>query len=161
MNTLREELSVLIGKYGIRAIHEILTQRMESDYNYLKHIYEKKEVKQEVKEEETKEEVKNEVVEAPKGESKGEPKKFRDPKEIKAWQKEQEEKKKKENEEKGVNPKDLLTKENLQKWIVEEGRTFSYISREYVGCKDSEVSSIAKAFGIENTRKNIMIHGKK
>ena len=60
-----------------------------------------------------------------------------------------------------MNPKDLLTKENLQKWIVEEGRTFSYISREYVGCKDSEVSSIAKAFGIENTRKNIMIHGKK
>jgi hypothetical protein len=83
--------------------------------------------------------------------------KHRDPKEMKIWQKEQEDKKRKENEDKGINIKDLLTKENLKKWIEEEGRTYSYISREYVGCKDSEVSATAKAFGIENTRKNVLI----
>ena len=76
---------------------------------------------------------------------------------MKIWQKEQEDKKRKENEDKGINIKDLLTKENLKKWIEEEGRTYSYISREYVGCKDSEVSATAKAFGIENTRKNVLI----
>ena len=88
-------------------------------------------------------------------------KKFKDSKEQKIWQKEQEEKKRKENLVKGINPKDLLTKENLKKWIEEEGRTYSYIAREYTGCKDSEVSSAAKLYNIENTHKNVMITAKK
>jgi hypothetical protein len=72
-----------------------------------------------------------------------------------------EEKKKKENLEKNISIKDLLTKENLKKWIEDEGRTYSYIAREHVGCKDTEVSAAAKAFNIENTRKQVTIQAKK
>jgi len=133
---------------------------MKEDYEYLKTIFlneEKREIKKEVKvESEPIIEIKEE---APVAEVKE--KKFKDSKEQKVWQKEQEEKKLKENEVKGIKPKDLLTKENLKKWIEEEGRTYSYISREYVGCKDSEVSAAAKVLGIENTRKNLMIHNSK
>ena len=83
--------------------------------------------------------------------------KFRDPKEMKEWQKNEEEKKRKENEAKGIKKSDILTKENLKKWIEEDGRTFAYISREYVGCKDSEVSAAAKLFSIDTTRKNVTV----
>jgi len=80
--------------------------------------------------------------------------KWKDPKELKVWQKEQEEKKFLENKAKGIKKTDLLTKENLKKWLLEEGRTFSYISREYVGCKDTEVSAAAKLWGIKKPKKN-------
>lgn len=169
MSSLKDDLSMLIATYGIRDIHMALMSRMETDYHYLKKIMEKeekkvkpvevKEVKKEVKPIEVKEEV-NEVEtnEEVEDKDKDKDKKYRDPKEMKAWQKEQEENKRKENEAKGIKPKDLLTKENLQKWYGEEGRTFSYISREYVGCKDTEVSSAVKLYSIENTRKNIAVH---
>jgi hypothetical protein len=157
MTSLKEELNLLIAKYNIQNVNISLQARMKEDYEYLKSLYGKKEEPVKVKEEvkaEVKAEVKPEVKveEEVKKENK-----HRDPKEMKIWQKEQEDKKRKENEDKGINIKDLLTKENLKKWIEEEGRTYSYISREYVGCKDSEVSATAKAFGIENTRKNVLI----
>jgi len=160
MEGLTNELGLLISKYGIRDVNRALQSRMKEDYEYLKTIFlneEKREIKKEVKvESEPIIEIKEE---APVAEVKE--KKFKDSKEQKVWQKEQEEKKLKENEVKGIKPKDLLTKENLKKWIEEEGRTYSYISREYVGCKDSEVSAAAKVLGIENTRKNLMIHNSK
>jgi hypothetical protein len=64
-----------------------------------------------------------------------------------------EDKKRKELEEKGISPKTLLTKENLKKWIEEEGRTYSYIAREFIGCRDSEVSAAAKLWGIKKKNK--------
>lgn len=165
MEGLTNELSLLISKYGIRDVNRALQSRMKEDYEYLKTIFlkeEKREVKKEVKVESVEPESEPTIEireEAPITEVKE--KKFKDSKEQKVWQKEQEEKKLKENHAKGVKPKDLLTKENLKKWIEEEGRTYSYISREYVGCKDSEVSAAAKVLGIENTRKNLMIHNSK
>jgi glutamyl/glutaminyl-tRNA synthetase len=161
MEGLTNELGLLISKYGIRDVNRALQSRMKEDYEYLKTIFlkeEKREIKKETVEltSESTIEIKEE---APFPEVKE--KKFKDSKEQKVWQKEQEEKKLKENEKKGIKPKDLLTKENLKKWIEEEGRTYSYISREYVGCKDSEVSAAAKVLGIENTRKNLMIHNSK
>jgi len=173
MSSLKDDLAVLIGKYGMRDIHEALMNRMSVEYWYLKKLMEKdekkvkpvevKEVKKEVKPVEVKEEIvepKNEVEEnvETNEEVEDKEKKYRDQKEMKAWQKEQEEKKRKENEAKGIKPKDLLTKENLQKWYGEENRTFSYIAREYVGCKDTEVSAAVKLYNIENTRKNIAVH---
>ena len=147
-SSLKEDLAILIGKYGMRDIHEALMNRISVEYSYIKKIMENKvEAKVEAKVEENIIEVKE--------------KKFKDSKEQKIWQKEQEEKKRKENLVKGINPKDLLTKENLKKWIEEEGRTYSYIAREYTGCKDSEVSSAAKLYNIENTHKNVMITAKK
>jgi delta 1-pyrroline-5-carboxylate dehydrogenase len=153
---------MLIATYGIRDIHMALMSRMENDYHYLKKVMEKEEKK--VKPVEPKKEIveenileENVEVEEVKKEEEKE-KKYRDPKEMKVWQKEQEEKKRKENEAKGIKAKDLLTKENLQKWYGEEGRTFSYISREYVGCKDTEVSAAVKLYNIESTRKNLVVH---
>jgi hypothetical protein len=174
--SVSDDLNMLIGHYGLVEVHKALQKRMTDDYDYLKSLFEKKEVSKPVKTVQppsvepvsvapvsvppvSVEEVKNTVVQTIVEDS--EKKKFKDSKEQKLWQREMEEKKKKENLQKGISIKDLLTKENLKKWIEDEGRTYSYISREHVGCKDSEVSSAAKAFGIENTRKQIMIQGKK
>ena len=161
---MEDDLSTLIGAYGITAIHKALMNRMKDEYSYLKKIFEEKEkpVKEE-KEKPVKEEKEKPVVaEAPVAEAPvaEEVSKFRDPKEMKEWQRAEEDKKKKENESKGVKKETLLTKENLKKWIEEEGRTFCYISREYVGCKDSEVSAAAKLFGIDTTRKNVTVKNK-
>lgn len=82
-----------------------------------------------------------------------------DPKDLKKWQKEQEEKKKRELDAEGINPASLLTKENLQRWIVEEKKTYAAVAREYVGLPDSMVASAAKSFGIQSdtTKKRAMI----
>jgi hypothetical protein len=170
---MEDDLSTLIGAYGITAIHKALMNRMKDEYSYLKKIFEEKEkpVKEEKeKEKPIKEEkpVKDPVVPVITVTEVATPAavatkfveeitKFRDPKELKEWQRGQEELKKKENESKGIKKETLLTKENLKKWIEEEGRTFSYISREYVGCKDSEVSAAAKLFGIDTNRKNVTV----
>jgi len=82
-----------------------------------------------------------------------------DPKDLKKWQKEQEEKKKRELDAQNINPASLLTKENLQRWIVEEKKTYAAVAREYVGLPDSMVASAAKSFGIQSdtTKKRAMI----
>lgn len=164
---MEEEINTLIGKYGIIAVHSSIEHRIKEEYNYLKKIFEKKIVEpKSVKE--TRPETSEKPVETPTEEpvyseqnenTESTEKKFKDPKEMKKWQKEMEEKKRIEQEAKGIKPLELLTKENLQKWYGEEGRTFSYISREYVGCKDSEVSNAVKTFGITNTRKNVIVRG--
>ena len=86
-----------------------------------------------------------------------------DPKDLKKWQKEQEEKKKRELDAQGINPASLLTKENLQRWIVEEKKTYAAVAREYVGLPDSMVASSAKSFGIQSdtTRKRALIAASK
>ena len=162
-----EALNFVIGKFGYALVASTLHDRMKQDYTFMKKYFEEKKSK-EVKEAKPKKEVveqpKEEQVEQPKEEQVEQPKEeevepvIRTPKEIKVWQKEQEDKKRKEQESKGINPKELLTKENLQKWYAEEGRTFAYIAREYVGCKDSEVSHAVKLFDIESSRKNVMIY---
>ena len=157
-----EALNYVIGKFGYALVASTLHDRMKQDYAFMKKYFEEKKSKEpkEVKEAKPK----KEVVEQPKEEQVEQPKEeevepvIRTPKEIKVWQKEQEDKKRKEQESKGINPKELLTKENLQKWYAEEGRTFAYIAREYVGCKDSEVSHAVKLFDIESSRKNVMIY---
>jgi hypothetical protein len=167
--SVSDDLNMLIGHYGLVEVHKALQKRMSDDYEYLKTLFEKKDtpklvekVKQvePVPQVETTKEDKNTVVETVVEDS-SEKKKFKDSKEQKLWQREMEEKKRKENLEKNISIKDLLTKENLKKWIEDEGRTYSYIAREHVGCKDTEVSAAAKAFGIENTRKQVTIQAKK
>lgn len=128
---LEEEIYELIGTYGILSVHKVLEKHMKEEYKYIKKVLSKENT------------AVNITIE----------KVYRDPKEMKQWQKEQEEKKSKENENKGINPKDLLTKGNLKKWLEDEGRTYSYIAREYVGCKDIEVAAIAKLFGVKKIDK--------
>ena len=162
-----EALNFVIGKFGYALVASTLHDRMKQDYSFMKKYFEDKKVKTE-KEPKVKAVVEPEVVEAvvvepleAEVEPEVEEVKVRTPKEIKEWQKGEEDKKRKEQEAKGIKPKDLLTKENLQKWYGEEGRTFAYIARTYVGCKDTEVSSAVKLFGIETTRKNVMVYKKK
>ena len=177
---LNNELLSMIGRYGVESLHKALINRMKEDYSYLKKYFENKKEEPLLKEKESKifievlknseykdidnETVKNQVIvnEDSKNtnendekivEVKQDSKKFRNPKEVKEWQKVQEEKKYEENKAKGVLKKDLLTKENLKKWIEEDGRTYSYIAREYIGCKDIEVSAAAKLWGISKPKK--------
>ena len=76
--------------------------------------------------------------------------KFATPKEAKTWQKEQELKKKLELEESGVVPLSLLTKSNLEQWILKDSRTYAYIAREYVGLPEAVISETAKSFNIQS-----------
>jgi hypothetical protein len=75
---------------------------------------------------------------------------FRDPKDIKKWQKEQEDKKGAELRAAGINPVSLLTEANMRKWVVDEKKTFAAIAREYVGLSDGVIASEAKKYGLQS-----------
>lgn len=67
---------------------------------------------------------------------------------TRTWQLEQEQAKRTELDAQGISTGSLLTRENLQKWISEEQRTFAYVARMYVGCPEHQVKAAAKAFEI-------------
>ena len=52
----------------------------------------------------------------------------------------------------GINPRDQLTKENLQRWLG-EGKSLSQIAREEVGLRQEEVSAAAKKYGLKAQKK--------
>jgi hypothetical protein len=176
---MEEGLNQLLYTYGMQAVYVALEKRMKADYAFLKTVYADKQVTKPVPVEKVKE-VKVSIPSVEQTDSFTEveesnvvstnlsvdskevkEKKFRDPKEIKEWQRSEEEKKRVENEAKGLKKEQLLTKDNLKKWIEEENRTYCYISRTYVGCKDTEVSAAAKTYGITPTRKNVLVHTRK
>lgn len=74
-----------------------------------------------------------------------------DSKDLKKWQKEQELKKNAELVAAGQKPEDLLTADNLRKWIVDDKRTYAYVAREHVGLPEAQVSAAAKKHGIKST----------
>lgn len=75
---------------------------------------------------------------------------FRDPKEMKEYQRIAVESKRKENEAAGLEPSNFLTKENLKKWIEDEGQTYAWVAREKAGCPETQVSATAKMMGIKS-----------
>jgi len=75
---------------------------------------------------------------------------FRDPKEMKEFQKAAVEAKRKENEALGLNPSHFLTKENLKQWIEDEGQTYAWVAREKAGCPETQVSATAQMMGIKS-----------
>lgn len=75
---------------------------------------------------------------------------FRDPKEMKEFQKNAVEAKRKENEAAGLNPSDFLTKENLRLWIEEEGKTYAWVAREKAGCPETQVAAQAQMMGLKS-----------
>jgi hypothetical protein len=79
-----------------------------------------------------------------------EPKVRMDSRELKAWQKEQEGKKLAELTAAGINPETLLTAESIKRWIEDEGRTFAYVAREYVGLPEAIVADFAKGHGVKS-----------
>jgi hypothetical protein len=88
---------------------------------------------------------------------------FRDPKEMKAYQKEAEEVKRKENETAGVQLFQILTKDNLKQWVEVEGRTYAWVAREKAGCAETQVAATAQMMGIKSTiskKRGIIMAGK-
>lgn len=77
-----------------------------------------------------------------------EEKKFRSPAEMKEFQRLAVEKKRAELDAQGVSAKSILTKENLKMWVEDDGNTYAWVAREKAGCDESEVSAIAKTYGI-------------
>jgi hypothetical protein len=78
------------------------------------------------------------------------PQGFRDPKEVKEYQKKAEEAKRRENDALGLQVHAILTKENLKKWIEEEGHTYAWVAREKAGCPDTQVAATAQMMGIKS-----------
>ena len=91
-------------------------------------------------------EVKDVVVTAP-AERNG----YRDPKEVKAYQKASEDERRKLNEKAGIQISQVLTKENLKQWIEVEGRTYAWVAREKAGCADTQVAATAQMMGVKST----------
>lgn len=76
--------------------------------------------------------------------------KFRSPTEMKRFQKEAEMKKRAELDAKGISVASLMTRENLKKWIEEEGKTYAWVAREVIGCAETLVSTMSKNYGIQS-----------
>jgi len=70
------------------------------------------------------------------------------PQEIKAAQRAKEQEKAAELRAKGITIDSVLTKENLKQWIEVDGRSYSFIAREYAGCPDTQVAALAKGYGL-------------
>jgi hypothetical protein len=86
--------------------------------------------------------------------------KFRSPTEMKRFQKEAEKKKRAELDAKGITVASLMTRENLKKWIEEEGKTYAWVAREVIGCAETLVSTMSKNYGIQSNiskRKGIIM----
>jgi hypothetical protein len=75
---------------------------------------------------------------------------FRDPKEMKEFQKNAVEAKRKENEAAGLSPSDFLTRDNLRQWIEEEGKTYAWVAREKAGCPETQVAAQAQMMGLKS-----------
>jgi len=76
---------------------------------------------------------------------------YRDPREVKAFQKAGEEERHKLNEAAGLQLSQILTKENLKQWIETEGHTYAWVAREKAGCPDTQVAATAQMMGIKST----------
>jgi len=79
------------------------------------------------------------------------PKEFYDPKDLKKWQREKELEKNADLQKQGINPESLLTIESVKKWIEEDGRTYAYVAREFIGLPEAVVAAFAKKNGIKST----------
>ncbi len=149
MGELEEGIRSLFMKYGIMKVRLAVEHECKELYESLRKIYETKEVV-----EEPVEEVK-EVVKEPVKESKEEKKEnyavksAEEIKEMKAKHREAVQKKRAELEGKGIKPEDLLTKENLSKWL-QSGLSYQRIAREHVGVHENQISVVAKTFGLQS-----------
>ena len=78
---------------------------------------------------------------------------------IKREQTEKEQAKYRELQAKGIDPENLLTKENLKKWIETDNLSYAQIARDHVGLSAMQVSTVAKGFGFKSmiTKKRAML----
>ena len=179
------DIYALVAKYGFKGLHTRLLEIMQGEYVYLQTQFQapsqpvavpqvevpvkaEKKPKKTYKKKEVKEiedhvqlslddvELKDVIVTVSE-----KPSHFRDPKEIKEFQKAAIEAKHKENEAAGLEPSHFLTKENLKQWIEKEGRTYAWVAREKAGCAETQVAATAQMMGIKSaiSKKRGMIMG--
>ena len=88
--------------------------------------------------------------------------KFRSPAEVKRFQKEAELKKRAELDAKGISVASLMTRDNLKKWIEDDGKTYAAVARDIIGCAETLVSTMAKNYGIQskNSKRRAFITGR-
>jgi hypothetical protein len=188
MSDIESELRKLVSSYGYQKLNDSLQSMMKSEFEYLARFFQKPTVPshaivpvasetKKVKAAKVKkvkplkvpaveesqvnepintlvleEEIKDIIVSNPNPA-------YRDPKEVKEYQKNEEEKKRKENEEAGIELSQILTKENLKQWIEIEGHTYAWVAREKAGCKESQIAAMAQMMGIRSriTKKKALI----
>lgn len=146
---LLENIRILIGKHGIKAVHQAIEKEAKEVYEYIEQVLSKRVISKVV-------EKKPEVILSEEVEVK------RDVKMTKEESKKKREKheadivsKRKEYESKGIQPESLLTRENLSNWL-NEGKTYWEIA-EVTGCKDLEISVKAKSFGLQSKMSKFII----
>jgi 2-succinyl-5-enolpyruvyl-6-hydroxy-3-cyclohexene-1-carboxylate synthase len=172
-----QDIFALVGKYGFKSLHTRLNEIMKSEYEYLKNQFTVAPAVQAVevqappptekptgKRKYTKKsqvqveqipveqvtvsespEIKDILVVAPVQNT------YRDPKDVKAFQKSSEEERHKLNQQAGIQLSQVLTKENLKQWIEVEGHTYAWVAREKAGCPDTQVAATAQMMGVKST----------
>jgi hypothetical protein len=174
-----QDIFALVGKYGFKNLHTRLTEIMKSEYEYLKNQFTVAPTVQAIevqappppptekptgKRKYTKKsqvqvehppveqvtvsespEIKDILVVAPVQNT------YRDPKDVKAFQKSSEEERHKLNQQAGIQLSQVLTKENLKQWIEVEGHTYAWVAREKAGCPDTQVAATAQMMGVKST----------
>jgi hypothetical protein len=186
------DIYALAGKYGFKGVHTRLVEIMRQEYEFMSTMFEKAHMSKpeaipEPKPEPVKKtprkkglkpmpvaqneivnlsvseegtvEVKDVIVTLAEKSDKG----FRDPKEMREFQRAGEEAKRKENEAAGIQLLQVLTKENLKKWIEDEGNTYAWVAREKAGCPDTQVAATAQMMGIKSKiskKRGMIIRGK-
>ena len=170
------DIYALVAKYGFKNLHIRLEEIMRDEYAYFQtkfqlpvpvqntivvsEVPEKKQRKTKVKKAvpvETEEQSEDVQLSQEDAELKDvivtvteKANHFRDPKEMKEFQKNAVEAKRKENEAAGLSPSDFLTKENLRQWIEEEGKTYAWVAREKAGCPETQVAAQAQMMGLKS-----------
>jgi hypothetical protein len=180
MNRMDTDIFSLVAKYGFKNLHIRLEELMREEYAYFQLKFQnsvsptlnteqvkqvqhpppskKKERKVRVKKPVQTSELSSESVTScedviPSMDLKEvivSEKAFRDPKEMKEFQRLAVEAKRKENESLGLTPSNFLTQENLKKWIEDEGQTYAWVAREKAGCPETQVSAQAQMMGIKS-----------
>ena len=168
-----QDIYTLVAKYGFKNLHMRLIEIMRDEYSYLQTQFQaplvkeiaqvaqpilkkvrKTRVKSPVATSELKTpeevqldlentEVRDVIVTVPEN-------KYRDPKEMKEYQRAAVEAKRKENEAAGLEPSYFLTKENLKQWIEIEGKTYAWVAREKAGCPETQVAAQSQMMGIKS-----------
>jgi len=167
-----QDIYALVAKYGFKNLHIRLLEIMRDEYSYLQTHFQiapvkeiaplaqpilkkirKSRVKSPVATSEVKidnvqldlenVELRDVIVTVPEN-------KYRDPKEMKEYQRAAVEAKRKENEEAGLQPSYFLTRENLKQWIEIEGKTYAWVAREKAGCPETQVAAQAQMMGLKS-----------
>jgi hypothetical protein len=152
---MEKEIEALMLQFGAENVYECLITKLEAHYNLYKKISRKDGTNQSNDSNQSNEVINTSITNDTSIEDKEDSKKEKETTKYKQKQRAEQKLKYEENMAKGIEPKSLLTKENLQDWLCEKGYTFAHIAAKIVGCKEEEVSTLAAAYQLERKNKNM------